>query len=96
AIFIIKSGEVALFKSNKPLARLKEGDFFGEMALLEEVPRTATATAVTVAEIGFMYKAAFDTLIENDPRLGLKVIYNLAKMVSGRLRETSEQYVKTI
>lgn len=91
AIFILKKGEVELLKGGKSLAKLKEGEFFGEMALLEEMPRTATARVTSTSEIGFIYKVRFDSLIESDKSLGFKVMYNLAKMMSCRLRETSEE-----
>ena len=96
AIFIIKKGEVALSKSGKPLATVKDGEFFGEMALLEGVPRTATAKTVCASEIGFIYKVRFDSLMEAYPALGLKIVHNLARLLSYRLRQTSAQYVKSI
>lgn len=96
AVFIIKKGEVALSKSGKPLATIKDGEFFGEMALLEEIPRTATAKTLAESRIGFIYKVRFDALIEDHPAIGLKIVHNLARILSHRLRRTSEQYVKSI
>jgi CRP-like cAMP-binding protein len=96
AIFIIKKGEVELSKQGKPLAVIKDGDFFGEMALLEEIPRTAAAKSLAESEIGFIYKVRFDSLVGDDPRLGLMVIQNLARMLSHRLRRMSDQYVKGV
>jgi CRP-like cAMP-binding protein len=100
AVFILKSGEVVITKMDKKdkqeriLSRFSTGDFFGEMALLEEMPRSATARTVQESEIVFIYKVRFDALLEHYPSGGAKVVHNLAKMLSARLRKTSEEYVK--
>lgn len=95
ALFIVKSGEVAISKSEKILARLHTGNFFGEMALLEETVRSATAKTTKESEICMIYKVKFDGLIEDNPRAGVKIIRNLAKILSSRLRQTSEEYVSS-
>lgn len=99
ALFIIRSGEVAIIRKTssgeeKVITTLKEGNFFGEMALLEELPRSATAKTVTQSTIFLIYKVKFDNLIEKHPREGVKIVHNLAKVLSSRLRETDEFYTK--
>jgi CRP-like cAMP-binding protein len=97
ALFIILSGEVTisrkagLLKEDKVISRLKSGDFFGEMALLEEKPRSATAKAVSDSEIYIIYKSNFDGMIEKNPRIGLQVIRNIAVILSARLRGIMDQ-----
>lgn len=92
ALFIIMSGEVAItrksgvLREDKIISRLKSGEFFGEMALLEEKPRSATAKALTACELYIIYKANFDSMIEKDPKIGLMVIKNIAVILSARLR----------
>lgn len=92
ALFIIMSGEVVitrksgLLKEEKIISRLKSGDFLGEMALLEEKPRSATAKASTDCELYIIYKANFDSMIEKDPKIGLMVIKNISVILSARLR----------
>jgi CRP-like cAMP-binding protein len=102
ALFIIESGEIAIVKSipdpghpeEAVLARLGPGGFFGEMALLEELPRSAAARTTNDSVLHFVYKAKFDSFVEKQPRIGVRILHNLAKVLSARLRETSESYVK--
>jgi CRP-like cAMP-binding protein len=103
ALFIVESGEVAVIKSTQAspghpeeriIARLGLGGFFGEMALLEELPRSATVKTTTGCVLRFMYKAKLDALVAKHPRTGVKILHNLAKVLSSRLRETSESYAR--
>ena len=101
AVFIVASGSLEITKkiSEKEegiLIILSPGDFFGEMALLEELPRSATARAIENSEIYIIYKVNFDGLIEKYPQVGLKIIRNLAGILSKRLRKTSDQVTAQI
>ena len=92
SIMVIISGEVritqrARVSGEETLIVLKRGDFFGEMALLEELPRSATAIAHSdtfMLEIG---RDKFLRFIEKDPASGVKILFTLAKILSSRLRE---------
>lgn len=103
ALFIIESGEVAVVKSiahspgpaeEKVIARLGPGSFFGEMALLEERPRSATVKTTKESVLHFVYKVKFDSFVEQHPGIGVRILQNLSKVLSSRLRETSESYTK--
>ncbi|MFH1784308.1 MAG: cyclic nucleotide-binding domain-containing protein [bacterium] len=101
AIFIVERGNVEITKkvSEKEegiLVILGPGDFFGEMALLEELPRSATARAIEESEIYIIYKVNFDALIDKHPQVGLQIVRNLASILSKRLRKTSEQVTAQI
>ena len=89
-LYIVKSGEVAIIKGDKTISRLGEGQFFGEMALLEEIPRTATVKAVKDSELILMYKVKFDELLADYPSAGVKVVRNLATMLSARVRQAHD------
>ena len=69
AMFFIVSGEVEVHVQPQPI-RLGPGQYFGEVALLREVPRTATITAVTECELLALSAADFRRLLQEYPALG--------------------------
>jgi CRP-like cAMP-binding protein len=95
-MFILQSGKVAIKKrvrdgSEAVLAVLEKGDFFGEMALLERLPRSATAE---VAEDGDLIKIdneVFGDMIKANPEIAIRML----RKYSIRLRETNRQ-IETI
>ena len=92
-MYIIVHGTVAIMGEPllEPLAELHDGDFFGELALLDELPRSATALAKTPASILGFFRPELFGLIERHPRLGVKIVLRLAKIIGRRLRATDEQ-----
>jgi CRP/FNR family transcriptional regulator, cyclic AMP receptor protein len=96
ALYIVKSGKISILKKEKVLANLEPGEFFGEMALLEEIPRTAKAVAVENSTLLLIYKVKFDGLLDDNPSVGVRVIRSLARILSSRLRSTSQSYAETV
>ncbi len=100
-MYIIKSGEVKIVRRSAQgeeitLAVLGEGDFFGEVGLLYKLPRTASAIASTRCQlVGFFRPELFD-LMDRDPRLAAKVLYQLGRIIAQRLIMTNEQYEKLV
>jgi CRP/FNR family cyclic AMP-dependent transcriptional regulator len=93
-MYIIERGEVAIFQDygatgQKSLARLNEFDFFGEMALLNEEPRSATAVAMSETHLLGLFHPDLFELFERKPRLGVKILVHLADMLAARLRRTN-------
>ncbi len=82
AFFLILDGSVQIDKSGTPVARLREGDFFGETALLSGGARTASATATTKTELFALGRPAFRSLVQNDPSLALAVMKAMADRAS--------------
>jgi CRP/FNR family cyclic AMP-dependent transcriptional regulator len=77
--FVIIGGEAAVTRVGKHLATLAGGDFFGEIALLEPVRRTATVTAVTSLRFFVVSDRAFRYVLDTDPKIERKVLRALAR-----------------
>ena len=73
------------------LAELQEGDFFGELALLDEAPRSATAIAKKACTLLCFFKPELLDIINRDPKLGGKILFRLAWTIGERLKSTNEQ-----
>ncbi len=94
ALFILESGSVELTRrgaDGKPvvLYALKPGEFFGEMALLESLPRSATATATETSRLHLLYRSKLEALLHAEPRVGAAIMGHLARLLSARLRRAT-------
>lgn len=90
-MYIIESGKVhiTLGKEHKVLAVLSNGDFFGEMALLLELPRTASAISLDQTKLLGFFQSDLFSLLQTKPETGNRVLLHLAQMIAERLRQTS-------
>ena len=70
------------------------GTAFGEMALLDEPARSATARASTHVEALVIPREAFFRLLRGNPPLAVKILWNMLLVLSGRLRRTSGELAK--
>ena len=96
-MFIIQSGQVMISRKvggkDLELAVLEKGDFFGEMALLDEFPeRSATATAVSAVEALQLKSADLDILLRKKPDIAIRMMMKLAD----RLREANRQFEEAV
>jgi CRP-like cAMP-binding protein len=97
ALFIVFSGKMALSRldpetgKSDVIAEVRPGEFFGEMALLEEMPRTATAHALEETQVFMLFKIKLETLLFSRPRIGVVIATQLAKIMSARLRAVIEK-----
>src|SRR5512137_1585870 len=78
---------------NKILAVLEAGDYFGEMALLDQKPRSASAVAAGGATILRLSKAAFDQMQGESSEAGISVLFAMIRTSSERIRRLSTQLV---
>ncbi len=92
-MYIIARGSVSIQSepSGRELVELADGDFFGEIALLNEVIRTATARAKTDCTLLSLFQPDLLSLLDRNPRLGVKVLLALARLVGLRLVEVSDE-----
>jgi CRP/FNR family cyclic AMP-dependent transcriptional regulator len=90
-MYIIQSGKVKISKRirgvEKTLATLEKGEFFGEMAILNDKPRSATAETIEACEMLVIDRKTFDALIRGNAEIAVRFIKRLAD----RLRETNDQ-----
>ncbi len=98
-MYIIVKGSVDIIDkekkaSQKTLASLHDGSFFGDMALLDESPRSASAVATIDSEIIGFFRPDFLDLIYRKPKLGIKILLALAKVLGERLRRTNELLIQ--
>jgi CRP-like cAMP-binding protein len=84
--FVIIDGDVSVTKAEQQIRTLGPGDFFGEIALLEDTPRTATVTAKTPLRFFVLTRQAFRSMLAHQPELERKVLTALEE----RVRATSE------
>ncbi len=88
-MFIIQEGEVHILKrigaENRVLAKLEKGDFFGEMAVLENVPRSADAWAAQDTRLIPINGSRFDEMIRRNPEISVRIM----RKYSRRLREAT-------
>ena len=82
-MYIILSGTVEIYKRHKQIAVRGSGDFFGEMALVESKPRSASVRALSDTEVLEIDKETFFKYFVSNP----KVVWEILKDVSSRNRD---------
>jgi CRP/FNR family transcriptional regulator, cyclic AMP receptor protein len=92
ALFIIISGKVKVVRTDDEgkeviLSILGSGEFFGEMALLDGLPRSATVVSTEESELFMIHRREFLQLIESSPQ----VVVSLLRELTRRLRKADEQ-----
>jgi CRP-like cAMP-binding protein len=77
--FVLVEGTASVTKDGEPIAELQDGDWFGEIALLTHVPRTATVTATSPVRVLVLTDRAFRRVVETMPRIALKVLSSVGQ-----------------
>jgi CRP-like cAMP-binding protein len=95
-MYIVKSGSVGIYKitsdrGKKEIAVLEAGEFFGELALLDESPRSATCIARERSEIIGLFRPDLFNILAKKPRLGNKFLLQLAVVVGERLKGSNKE-----
>jgi CRP/FNR family cyclic AMP-dependent transcriptional regulator len=87
-LFVIKSGQVRIQIGNRTINELPADSIFGEMALIDGEPRSATAIAMTDVELVPVSEKQFLFLVSQTPYFALKMMRVLAQ----RLRATNKTF----
>ena len=94
-MYVVKSGSVRVVVTAPDgtetlLVHLKAGQFFGEMSLLDASPRNAHCVADTATELlGFLHPD-LSSLCDRDPRLGVRILWNLSRVLASRVRSANQ------
>jgi CRP-like cAMP-binding protein len=90
AIYFVEAGEVELRRAGQDetgrIARLGPGTFFGDMALIDNLPRTAQARATQPARCAVFFREDFLGLMDTHARIASKIALRLAREMGRRLR----------
>src|SRR3989449_7430894 len=90
-MYVVQSGAVRIYRTlggvKQELAIMEKGDFFGEIAVLEGLPRTASAEALDTSEIIEINSATFDTMIRGNIEIAVRMLRKL----SNRLQEANSK-----
>ncbi len=93
-LFLITTGTVEVFMTGDRgkliLATRGPGDFLGEIALVDDQPRSASAVAQTATECLLLTRASFETLVKKEPEVAWRIVPGLAQ----RIRELDERALK--
>lgn len=94
-LYIILQGKVDILTetdTGKPnlVASLTEGDFFGDLSLLDQEPRSANAVARDHSKLLGFFRPDLTSILKRKPNLGVKILFNVAKVIGERLRKTNE------
>jgi CRP-like cAMP-binding protein len=97
SLFLIRQGAIQISRmlaegDEKTPVILGAEEVFGEMAILDAAPRSATARVAEEARLLSLRKAEYEVLCEQNPRLALKLTRNIVRVFSRRIRENDDEY----
>ena len=89
-MYVIIKGEIVIDGDDGvEFARLQEGDFFGETALISEDKRSANAKAFTDTRIIAFFRSDLLEIIRRNPSFGTKILFNLSNIMATRLKKSN-------
>ena len=83
--FVLLEGEADVTKGDRSINTMKQGDFFGEIALVTKMPRTASVTATTPVRVLVITERDFGALIKHSDEVGRAVAEALAERIAPEL-----------
>lgn len=97
-LYIIQEGEVRIVQTTPDnvqydLVKIGRGEFFGEMALLDNAKRSASAIAKNNTTLTVLFKPDLDDFINRYPKIGVEILRGMAKILAARLRNVNQEYL---
>ena len=96
-LYIIREGSILIKQTIDEtkaleLAKLTRGDFFGELALLDNEVRSGSAIALEPSSLAVIFKPDLDEFVERYPKVGLNILRGISTIISTRLRRINDEY----
>lgn len=101
-LYVIINGEVSIqLEAITPhfdvaITKLCQGQVIGELALIDNEPRSAKATCLTNCECLVISGKELRKIFDLNPEMGYRVMHNLAKIISGRIRKTNRRLLNVV
>lgn len=97
-LYIIQDGEIRITQTTPDnnqydLVKFGRGEFFGELALLDNVKRSASAIASRDSTLTVIFKPDLDEFINRYPKIGVEILKGMAKIIAARLRNVNSEYL---
>ncbi len=86
ALYLVLDGKVRVHRQDRVIAELGERECFGEMALLDAEPRSATVTALTPAQLLKITREDFEEIMSEKPEIGMGIIKVLTRRLRNAIR----------
>ncbi len=98
-MYVVEKGTVGIVVAGddgtqKEIAEMTNGDFFGEIALLDESARSASVVVKEDSQLIGFFRPDLFAIIEKTPKTGLKIVVKLAEMIGERLRNMNNEFSK--
>ena len=97
-LYVVKKGRVAISKKTDQgevtIAMLGEGEFLGELSLLDEEKRSATARVADESELIVITKKCFHDMLNSTPEISSKLLMHFLRKTASRLRATDKKFEK--
>ena len=96
-LYLIRAGTVQISQmlaetDEQIMAVLGAGDIFGELAIIDEGPRAATARIAETAILYCLERKAFNALVSEKPRLALQIALNIMRLFTAKMRKAKKDY----
>lgn len=88
-LYVLLGGQINIIDNKRVIATMRMGDMFGEMALVESQPRSATAVASEDSHVFVLAEESFDRLLTK--KIAVQILMNIVRIFSRRLRDANKK-----